>query len=446
MTSQSLRAFRTDLHGCFARRADALFELADALLAADPVASLPHLSLQAAHRRGWGSLYAALADGPARRRGPARAAGAAPGARRPAGLRRRPERLAALRRRGQPGARLLLPSLPPLRRPADRRRVGLPVAGPAQLRARQLDRPARRAARASDARTPTRSRSSRSRDSSAACPADGASPLFVFDAGYDSAQVTQGLEQLPVAVLVRLRADRCFYADPPPAVPSPKGGRPRKPRGQVRLQGSGDLAGADRRARASRTSSTARCGCAPGPGCTPSSRTTPAAAPARRGRSCAAPSSWSRSAACRRRPYPPQVLWLWWAGPGDAGPGPAVARLRPPLRPGAHAALLQAEPRLDDAARAAPGASRPLDLARGGRLHPAAPGTAVGRRPPPALGAAPGSGQADPVPRPAGPFRAAADGRDARPARQNRAVARRADPKGSRSGRATRYPALKKAA
>src|ERR671920_61988 len=47
-----LRAFRNDLHGCFPRRDDALFELVDALLTADPVASLPHLSLQAAHRRG----------------------------------------------------------------------------------------------------------------------------------------------------------------------------------------------------------------------------------------------------------------------------------------------------------------------------------------------------------------------------------------------------------
>ena len=72
MTSQSLRTFRTDLHGCFHRRADALFELVDALLAADAVTSLPHLSLQAAHRRGWGSLYDALAAGPHRRGGPAR--------------------------------------------------------------------------------------------------------------------------------------------------------------------------------------------------------------------------------------------------------------------------------------------------------------------------------------------------------------------------------------
>src|SRR5215212_4012332 len=33
---------------------------------------------------------------------------------------------------------------------------------------------------------------------------------------------------MPASMLVRLRADRCVYADPPPAVPSPKGGRPRQ--------------------------------------------------------------------------------------------------------------------------------------------------------------------------------------------------------------------------
>ncbi len=58
--------------------------------------------------------------------------------------------------------------------------------------------------------------------------AGGAPPLIVCDAGYDSAQLTQGLAHLPVAVLVRLRAGRCFSADPPPAVPSPQGGRPRQ--------------------------------------------------------------------------------------------------------------------------------------------------------------------------------------------------------------------------
>ena len=59
-----LQAFRTGLHACCTRRADALVDLADALLSAPgPVASLPHLSLEPAHRRGWGSLYAALARG-----------------------------------------------------------------------------------------------------------------------------------------------------------------------------------------------------------------------------------------------------------------------------------------------------------------------------------------------------------------------------------------------
>jgi hypothetical protein len=58
--------------------------------------------------------------------------------------------------------------------------------------------------------------------------AGGRIPLFVFDGGYDSAQLTLDLADVPVAVLVRLRADRWFYADPPPAARSPKGGRPRR--------------------------------------------------------------------------------------------------------------------------------------------------------------------------------------------------------------------------
>jgi len=41
----------------------ALFELGDALLTAGPVLSPAHLSFEAVHRRGWGSLYAALARG-----------------------------------------------------------------------------------------------------------------------------------------------------------------------------------------------------------------------------------------------------------------------------------------------------------------------------------------------------------------------------------------------
>lgn len=62
-TLATLHTFRPALHRCFHRRADALFALGDALLAADPVISLPHLSLQGPHRRGWGSLYDSLSAG-----------------------------------------------------------------------------------------------------------------------------------------------------------------------------------------------------------------------------------------------------------------------------------------------------------------------------------------------------------------------------------------------
>ncbi|MGZ3678708.1 MAG: hypothetical protein ACXWQR_09085 [Ktedonobacterales bacterium] len=59
----SLVAFRSAQHATCGQRRDALFDLRDALLAAGPVTSPPHLSLQPQYRRGWGSLYDALAVG-----------------------------------------------------------------------------------------------------------------------------------------------------------------------------------------------------------------------------------------------------------------------------------------------------------------------------------------------------------------------------------------------
>ena len=59
-----LRTFRHSFYECLHRRSDALFELVDAILTADSAGPSPaHLSLQAPHRRGWGSLYAALNRG-----------------------------------------------------------------------------------------------------------------------------------------------------------------------------------------------------------------------------------------------------------------------------------------------------------------------------------------------------------------------------------------------
>src|SRR5438128_5658701 len=59
-----LAAFRGGLYRCFTRRADALFELADAVLCADgPVRTLVGLSLAPEHRRGHGALYDAVNAG-----------------------------------------------------------------------------------------------------------------------------------------------------------------------------------------------------------------------------------------------------------------------------------------------------------------------------------------------------------------------------------------------
>jgi hypothetical protein len=55
-----------------------------------------------------------------------------------------------------------------------------------------------------------------------------AAPLFVFDAGYDPVKVQQGLEGTPCQILVRLRAGRRFFADPSLAGPPAPTGRPRR--------------------------------------------------------------------------------------------------------------------------------------------------------------------------------------------------------------------------
>jgi Transposase DDE domain len=222
-----LSTFRAELHACFTRRADALFELGDALLCAQtPLPSLPHLSLEPVCRRGWGSVYAALARG-----------------------RVDPERLRDLLVR-------VLPDTDPLVFAVDvttwprcdaecspergyyyhpsRHSAGQPIiAGWAFQWIAQLgfDRDSWTAP--VDAR---RLQPLDDTDQQAACQVrallgrlgdGGPVPLVVFDAGYDSAQLTLDLAEQRVAVLVRLRADRCFYADPPPAPPG-KTGRPRR--------------------------------------------------------------------------------------------------------------------------------------------------------------------------------------------------------------------------
>ena len=210
---RTLRQFRTDLFDAFDRRADALFDLVDALLATGPVSSPVHLSLAAAHRRGWGSLYAAL-------------------------------------RKGRIDRDLLLT-----------RRAGVPLAAGEAISAVDCSTWARCAAETSPERGfsyhPSRhsagqpivagwsyqwiSQLSGTRDSWTApvevqrvrpgTPTHAVAvgqirallrrqgppatvPLFVFDAGYDPVPLSLALADLPVAILVRMRSDRCFFADP----------------------------------------------------------------------------------------------------------------------------------------------------------------------------------------------------------------------------------------
>lgn len=54
-TIQQLRDFRNELYMLFGKRADALFELGDVAITAGLSPSMAYLSLEAAHRRGWGS-------------------------------------------------------------------------------------------------------------------------------------------------------------------------------------------------------------------------------------------------------------------------------------------------------------------------------------------------------------------------------------------------------
>jgi DDE superfamily endonuclease len=252
----ALREFRERLLGCMTARADALLDLADAVLCADrPVRSLVQLSLEPEFRRGHGALYDALTAG-----------------------RVDDERLFSL----------LTMVLPPLvngpearawieehdvidRRLLDRALSGVPAADAARVRdacarwrrvrvavdATSYPRPD---AWCSPGREHVHHGACHCRGSSKTAPgweyqlaavtghlrtawaavvdvqrttpagrtaqtiaqvkavlrrlpAAGAVPLFVFDAGYSAAALTDGLAGCPAHLLVRLPAGSVFYQD-----------------------------------------------------------------------------------------------------------------------------------------------------------------------------------------------------------------------------------------
>src|SRR5215216_2722988 len=232
--SDAICAFRRSFYECLHRRRDALFELADAILAAGGAASSPaHLSLQASHRRGWGSLYAALdcggIDDEALRKLLARhpldgAEGETPvyavdtsvwprcdaECSPERGYYYHPSRHSA----GQPivagWAYQFVAQLNFVREswtaPVDVERVR-PAQDANVLAAEQV-------------------RSFLLRRGSSCEEGTAATPLFVFDAGYDPVKIQQELEGCPCQILVRLRAGRRFYGDPSLCDPPEHIGRP----------------------------------------------------------------------------------------------------------------------------------------------------------------------------------------------------------------------------
>jgi DDE superfamily endonuclease len=225
----TLGTFRHSFYECLHRRADALFELTDALLSADTVPSPVHLSLEASHRRGWGSLYAALdrgrIDAEALRellaRHPLAGSETTPvyavdvsvwdrcdaESSPQRGYYYHPSRHSA----GQPivagWAYQFVARLNFIREswtaPVDALRVH-PMEDTNMVAAEQVKALVGRLGR------------------------EEAVPLFVFDAGYDPVKLQQGLEGWPCQILVRLRAGRRFYADPSLAGPPAHTGRPRR--------------------------------------------------------------------------------------------------------------------------------------------------------------------------------------------------------------------------
>src|ERR687898_489291 len=230
----ALRAFRRSFYECLHSRSDALFELADAILAADGAAPSPaHLSLQAPHRRGWGSLYAALDRGridveslrsllachplAGSETTPVYAVDASVWDRCDAecsperGFYYHPSRHSA----GQPivagWAYQFIAQLNFVREswvaPMDVERLR-PAQDANQVATEQLRAFVRLLVENEEERAAT--------------------PLFVFAAGYDSFKLQQGLEGCPCQILVRLRAGRRFYGDPSLSDPPAHVGRPRR--------------------------------------------------------------------------------------------------------------------------------------------------------------------------------------------------------------------------
>jgi hypothetical protein len=239
---RALAVFRRDFYQCLRRRADALFELGDAVLCASgPVTSLPELTLDPVHRRGHGAMYDALAAGqidvarlrislaglalPRSSQGQLRlAVDVTPWPRPDAEC--SPQRCHCHRPCRCDGVRQTIPGWPysfvaalesgrsSWTAPLDAVRLG-PDDDATEVTAAQLRDLIGRLWEAGHLR-------------------EGDPPvLIVVDAGYDVIRLAHLLTDLPVQLLGRLRSDRVFHAPTPPRQPGR--GRPSRHGAEVKL-------------------------------------------------------------------------------------------------------------------------------------------------------------------------------------------------------------------
>jgi hypothetical protein len=227
----ALQTFRRSFYECLHRRSDALFELGDAMLTASAVRSPAHLSLEATHRRGWGSLYAALdrgrIDAEALRKLLARHPLASGGADEPL--------VFAVDASVWPRCDAETSPERGFYYHPSRHSAGQPiVAGWAYQFVAQLGfvRESWTAPVDVERLRPAQDANEVATEQVGALlgrlEAGGIVPLFVFDAGYDPVKLQRGLEGSPCQILVRLRAGRRFYGDPSLCDPPAHVGRPRR--------------------------------------------------------------------------------------------------------------------------------------------------------------------------------------------------------------------------
>lgn len=233
-----LSRFRVDFYECLYKRADALFELTDAVLCADgPVKTLVELSLAAEHRRGHGALYAALDRGWLESARLRRVLAGLPVPRAADG---RIVLAVDVSHWLRPDAsisdeRLFCHVYGRGDRSSDQFVPGWPYSFVAALETARtswvalLD--AVRLGRADDV---TQVTARQLRDTVVRLVTAGhwqpGDPeiLIVMDSGYDTAYLSHILADLPVVLVGRLRSDRVMLRDAGPACSGPRGGRPRR--------------------------------------------------------------------------------------------------------------------------------------------------------------------------------------------------------------------------